>query len=210
MPLLPAWELLAPFLVAALALNLTPGADMTYTIARTAAQGRAAGFASAAGILAGVGLHTVAAAAGLSALLRASPEAFIAVKWAGAAYLLYLAARMLLSRPAAAGPAMPAARLRRVFAQAVVVNVLNPKVALFVLAFLPQFIAPDAAYPAAQILVLGTIFNLGGFGVNAAVAALVGVGAARLRASQRFATWMTRISGTVLAGLAIRLALIER
>ncbi|SDG19730.1 Threonine/homoserine/homoserine lactone efflux protein [Limimonas halophila] len=210
MPLLPAWELLAPFLVAALALNLTPGADMTYTIARTAAQGRAAGFASAAGILAGVGLHTVAAAAGLSALLRASPEAFIAVKWAGAAYLFYLAARMLLSKPDTGGPAMADARLRRVFGQAVVVNVLNPKVALFVLAFLPQFIAPDAAYPAAQILVLGTIFNLGGFAVNAAVAALVGAGAARLRTSQRFATWMTRLSGTVLAGLAVRLVLVER
>ena len=210
MALLPAWELLAPFCLAALALNLTPGADMTYTLARTAAQGRAAGFASAAGILAGVGLHTLAAAAGLSALLGASPTAFLAVKWAGAAYLLYLGVRMLVTRPAATGDDLPDARLRRVFGQAVAVNVLNPKVALFVLAFLPQFVAPDAAYPAAQILVLGTIFNLGGFAVNAAVAALVGAGAARLRARPDLAAWMTRLSGTVLAGLAIRLALTQR
>jgi len=210
MPLLPEWALLAPFLLAALALNLTPGADMTYTIARTAAQGRAAGYASAAGILVGVGLHTLAAAAGVSALLRASPEAFLAVKWAGTAYLLYLAARMLLARPADDGDAPADTRLRRVFGQAVVVNALNPKVALFVLAFLPQFVAPDASHPAAQILVLGTIFNLGGFAVNAAVATLVGAGAARLRARPRLAVWITRLSGTVLAGLAIRLALTQR
>jgi len=210
MTFIPDWNLLAPFLLAALALNLTPGADMTYTIARAAAQGRVAGYASAAGIAVGSLVHTLAAAAGLSAVLLASQTAFEVVKYVGAAYLLYLAARLLLSRPDPAGLTLPRARLRRVFGQAVLVNVLNPKVALFVLAFLPQFVDPAAGSPVAQILVLATIFNLGGLAVNASVAFLVGSGAARVRDSAGFARVMNTVAGVVLAGLALRLAVAER
>lgn len=204
------WSILAPFLVAALALNLTPGADMTYTIARTAAQGRMAGYASSLGIAAGSAVHTLAAAAGLSALLLASQTAFEVVKYAGAAYLLYLAARMLLTRPEPGSLSLPHAGLWRVFGQGALVNVLNPKVGLFMLAFLPQFVDPAAGSPALQILVLGSIFNLGGLAVNMSVATLIGVSMARVKNSARFARVMNSISGAVLAILALRLAVAER
>lgn len=207
---LPGWSSLLPFLIAAAALNLTPGADMTYTIARTAAQGRWAGYASALGIAGGSLVHTLAAAVGLSALLVASESAFLAIKYAGAAYLLYLAVRLLLARPEAGGAALPHAGLWRVFTQAVLVNVLNPKVALFFLAFLPQFVAPERGLVWAQLLVLGTLFNLGGTLVNATVATLVGLGARRIQESPRVQRGMNLLSGTLLGGLALRIALAER
>ncbi|WP_206607869.1 LysE family translocator [Ferruginivarius sediminum] len=210
MEMLTDWSTLGPFLVAALALNLTPGADMTYTIARTAAQGRAAGYASALGIAAGSLIHTVAAAAGLAAILLASQTAFMAVKYIGAAYLIYLAIKLLVQRPDTESLRMPRAALRRVFGQAVLVNVLNPKVALFILALLPQFVDPTRGDAAMQILILGTLFNLGGTAVNCTVATLVDAGATRARNSQGFARIMSTVSGLVLAGLAVRLALTER
>lgn len=208
---LPPWTLLAPFLLAALALNLTPGADMTYVMARAAAQGRAAGLVSALGIAAGSLVHTLAAVAGLSALLLASQTGFLVVKYAGAAYLLYLAGRLLLARAETEAARLPRARLRRVFAQAVAVNVLNPKVALFVLAFLPQFVEPaGGAAAAVQIFALGTLFNLGGLAVNSTVAVLVAAGAARLGGSRLFARLTNTVAGVLLAVLALRLALSER
>ncbi len=207
---LPSWPLLAPFLMAALALNLTPGADMTYVMARSAAQGRAAGLVSALGIATGSLAHTLAAVAGLSALVLASQTAFLAVKYAGAAYLLYLAVRLLLSRPEPSGTALARAPLGRVFGQAVTVNVLNPKVALFVLAFLPQFVEPAKGAVALQVFALGTLFNLGGVAVNAAVAVLVSAGAARIGRSGVFARATNTVAAAILAALAVRLALAER
>jgi threonine/homoserine/homoserine lactone efflux protein len=208
--IVPSWASLAPFLLATLALNLTPGADMTFTIARSAAQGRAAGYASTLGIAAGVLAHTLAAAAGLAALLQAHPAAFVAVKWLGAGYLLYLALRLLTARPSVGAPELPRAALGRVFWQAVLVNLLNPKVALFMLAFLPQFVEPARGPVWAQMLVLGTILNAGGLAVNVGVASLVGLGARRLQRSTALQRAMNAVSGTLLAGLAVRLALIER
>lgn len=207
---LPGWSALVPFLVAAAALNLTPGADMTYTIARTAAQGRAAGYASALGIAGGSLVHTLAAAVGLSALLVASETAFLVIKYVGAAYLLYLAVRLLLAKPDPEAANLPTASLWRIFSQAVLVNVLNPKVALFFLAFLPQFVDPAQGMVWAQLLVLGTLFNLGGTLVNATVATLVGFGARRIQQSPRVQRGMNLVSGTLLGGLALRIALAER
>ncbi|MBK1697354.1 LysE family translocator [Rhodovibrio salinarum] len=208
--ILPGWASLAPFLLATLALNLTPGADMTYTIARSAAQGRVAGYASAMGIGLGCFVHTVAAAAGLAALLQAHPAAFQAVKWIGAAYLLYLAFKLLLAKPTTGGADLPARGHARVFWEATLVNVLNPKVAIFMLAFLPQFVDPTRGPVWAQMLVLGSLLNVGGIAINSTVASLVGLGAQRIQRSTRLQRAMNLVSGTLLGGLAVRLALIER
>ena len=209
--ILPGWAGLAPFLLATLALNLTPGADMTYTIARAAAQGRWAGYASAMGIGLGCFVHTAAAAAGLAALLQAHPAAFVAIKWLGAGYLFYLALKLLLlARPQADDAELPARGHARVFWEATLVNVLNPKVAIFMLAFLPQFVDPARGPVWAQMLILGNLLNLGGIVINSTVASLVGLGARRLQRSTRLQRTMNLVSGTLLGGLAVRLALSER
>ena len=209
--LLPPWTLLAPFLAAAIALNLTPGADMTYVLARSLGQGRQAGLVSALGIAAGSAIHTIAAAVGLSALLLASETAFTAVKLGGAAYLLWLAFKAIRDGGAAAAMnERSPAPLGRVFLEATVTNVLNPKVALFVLAFLPQFVAPEQGHVALQILVLGTIFNVSSTAVNGSVAL-------SMSAARNFvlgSSWMGRalawFSAAVFVGLAARLALAQR
>ena len=208
--LLPGWAGLAPFLAATLALNLTPGADMTYTIARAAAQGRFAGYASALGIGLGCSVHTIAAAAGLAALLQANPAAFVVVKWIGAAYLLYLAAKLLLATPAADDADLPQRGHARVFWEATLVNVLNPKVAIFMLAFLPQFVDPARGPVWAQMLMLGSLLNVGGIAINSTVASLIGLGARRIQRSTRLQRTLNVVSGTLLGGLAVRLALVER
>jgi threonine/homoserine/homoserine lactone efflux protein len=208
--ILPGWTGLAPFLLATLALNLTPGADMTYTIARAAAQGRWAGYASALGIGLGCFVHTVAAAAGLAALLQAHPAAFVAIKWLGAAYLLYLAAKLLMAKSAAGDGDLPQRGHARVFWEATLVNVLNPKVAIFMLAFLPQFVDPARGPVWAQMLILGSLLNVGGIAINSTVASLVGLGAQRIQRSTRLQRTMNLVSGTLLGGLAVRLALTER
>jgi threonine/homoserine/homoserine lactone efflux protein len=209
---LPDWTLLAPFLVAALALNLTPGADMTYVLARSVTQGRGAGVLSSLGIATGSVVHTAAAAVGLSAILLHSQTAFLVVKYAGAAYLLYLAFRALWDGRTAAngGGARPPAPLSRVYLDGVVINVMNPKVALFILAFLPQFVDPAKGHVAAQIVLLGTFFNIGGTAVNCAVAWAGSAASRRLKASTGFERALRWLSATVFAGLAVRLAVSER
>ncbi|TDQ77608.1 threonine/homoserine/homoserine lactone efflux protein [Dongia mobilis] len=203
---------LVPFFIAALALNLTPGADMTYVIARAAAQGRAAGIAASFGIAGGSLVHTALAAFGVSALLAHSEAAFVAVKSAGVAYLLYLAWKALKAGKARlSGCSAPApAGLWRVFAEGALTNVLNPKVALFILAFLPQFVDPRAGPVWLQILVLGTLFNISGTAVNCAVAISAATAAKLLKGSAMVGLWLNRLTALVFVGLALRLALAER
>jgi len=203
---------LLPFLAAALALNLTPGADMTYVVARSATQGRAAGIAASLGIAAGSVVHSVLAAVGVSALLRHSETAFLIVKYAGAAYLLYLAWKAIRAGNQAMAMDRTLARtgLWRVFAEGALTNLLNPKVALFILAFLPQFVDPARGNPAIQILLLGAIFNAGGTIVNAIVACSASAAARALGNSAGFGRWLNRISAMVFVGLAARLVLTER
>jgi threonine/homoserine/homoserine lactone efflux protein len=209
--LLPPWTLLAPFLAAALALNLTPGADMTYVLARSLGQGREAGLVSAVGIAAGSAIHTLAAAVGLSAVLMHSEAAFTAVKLGGAAYLLWLAYKAVRDGGAAAAMnERPPAPLGRIFLDATLTNVLNPKVALFVLAFLPQFVAPQQGHVALQILILGTIFNLGGTAVNVAVALSMSAARSVVLGSSWVRWALAWFSAAVFVGLAARLALAER
>jgi threonine/homoserine/homoserine lactone efflux protein len=203
---------LLPFLAAALALNLTPGADMTYVIARSATQGRAAGIAASLGIAAGSLVHSVLAALGVSALLQHSETAFLVVKYAGAASLLHLAWKAIRSGNGAVAFDRNLARagLWRVFAEGAVTNLLNPKVALFILAFLPQFVDPAKGNAAVQILLLGAIFNIGGTSVNAAVAWSASAAARAIGNSAGFGRWLNRISALVFVGLAVRLALSDR
>ncbi|MCM0021273.1 MAG: LysE family translocator, partial [Tagaea sp.] len=172
MSVLPEPALLAAFLAATLALNLTPGPDMAYVATRAAHQGRAAGIAAALGVGAGCLVHTGLAAFGVSALLRHSELAFAALKYAGAAYLLYMAWGMWRSggsAPAESG-VLPARDLGRVFVEGALINTLNPKVALFFLAFLPQFVAAGHPHPAVATIALGCAFNFSGTAVNIGVA----------------------------------------
>src|SRR5919198_3577073 len=181
---MPAAEALALFMAAALALNLTPGPDMLYVTARSVSDGRRAGIVAAFGIGAGTLVHITALALGLAALLAAVPLAYDVLRIAGAVYLIVIGVQLLLRpRGASATTALSPASHKTVFAQAVVTNVLNPKVALFFLAFLPQFVDPAAGPAVAQIVLLGLIFDVQGTVVNVAVALLASGTTRRLRAN---------------------------
>ena len=197
---------LALFLTATLALNLTPGPDMLYVIARSAAEGRKAGIVSALWIAGGTVFHTAAVALGVVSLLAAVPVAFLIVKYAGAAYLIYLGIRALRSDAPLAAPVVEHARLSVIFRQGVITNVLNPKVALFFLAFLPQFVDPARGDPALQVIVLGLLFNVSGTLVNLAVALASSRVAARLRRTSGTTRVVQRATGVLFIGLGARLA----
>jgi len=202
---------LALFVLSGLLLNLTPGPDTLYIVGRSATQGWRAGSVAALGICAGIFVHIAAAAAGLSALLAASSSAFMVVKIAGAAYLVYVGISLFRKPVAtvAAAPAPSSALLRTVFVQGFLTNVLNPKVALFFLAFLPQFVQAEAPSKAAAFLFLGLIFNLNGTLWNLVVAwssARVGSG---LTGNTRFARWFNRCVGGLFVWLGLRLGFSE-
>ena len=146
------------FLAAALALLLVPGPAVLYIVARSVDQGRTAGLVSMLGVEAGALVHVAFAAAGLSAILASSAAAFGVVKWLGAAYLIWLGIKRLFARDEDDVPVVERERLSHVFSQGVVVNVLNPKTALFFLAFLPQFVDPSGGAAWAQVMVLGATF----------------------------------------------------
>lgn len=224
MPLFDGIHDLPLFIVAGLLLNLTPGADLALIAARTGAQGFRAGAAAALGVGAGCMLHAAAAALGLSALLAGSATAFTVLRWVGAAYLVWLGVGMLWSRAGtnlgpgpgadAAGSAPAAAQaprvasFARVFAQGFLTNALNPKVALFFLAFVPQFIDAQAPSKAAAFLLLGLIFNVNGTLVNLGLAWAMAALRQRLRGgSGRLGLWLTRGAGALFVALGIRLAM---
>ncbi|MGJ4998079.1 LysE family translocator [Bradyrhizobium sp. HKCCYLS3077] len=203
------------FLVSGLLLNMTPGPDTAYIIGRSAQMGWRGGAAAAFGISAGCLVHVVANAVGLSALLTASATAFAAVKWAGAAYLVYLGLTQLLARrpaDAQAGREMttaPAATLRQVFWQGALTNVLNPKVAMFFLAFLPQFVAADAPQKPIAFLLLGTIFIVNGTIWCLGVAVVAARAARRVRGSSAALSWLNRAIGGLFVYLGVRIAMLE-
>jgi threonine/homoserine/homoserine lactone efflux protein len=207
---------LALFVGAGLLLNLTPGPDMAYMVARSAAGGFRAGAAATFGMTAGCVVHTLAAAAGLSALLAASASAFALVKWCGAAYLLYAGIGLIagsfrrVAAPRGARAALAPARPAQVLREAFVINVFNPKVALFFLAFLPQFIAPGAPAKALAFVALGCLFSVNGLLVNLPVAWLAGRAGRGLRERARLARWLGGGLGALFVALAGRLAALER
>ena len=194
--------LLAAFLSAGVLLNLTPGADVAFAMASGAQGGARAGIVAGAGISTGSLAHMALAAFGLAALLAAHPAAFDAIRYAGAAYLLWLAWQSWTAPAAEPQVAQAPRHLRGIFLRGVLTNLLNPKVALFQLAFLPQFTTPGAGPLWQQMLLLGGLFAVTGFFVNAGYGALAGALAHSLR---RRARLMQRLCAIVFAGLAARL-----
>ncbi|MDB5820368.1 MAG: Lysine exporter protein [Rhizobacter sp.] len=228
------------FLIAALVVNLTPGPDMLFVLGRGAAHGRRAGLLAAAGVFVGCLLHVVLAAVGVSALLATSPWAFDVLKWAGAAYLVWAGLSMVLrrghattTRPSASGPldgglegsgvaggselsspaiAVTTSAVGSPFWQGALTNALNPKVALFFLAFVPQFIDTQAPHAggsqALAFVLLGMAFNVQGLVVNGLVA--LGASAASRRLAAGGTATIQRVAGLLFVGLGVRLALISR
>ena len=203
---------IALFVVASMVVIVAPGSDNIYVLTRGVAQGREVALASAWGMCSGLLFHTTLAALGLSAILASSAMAFSVVKYAGAAYLIYLGITALLSKEgfgASAGEE-PAAKLRQYFLKGLTMNLLNPKVAVFFLAFLPQFANPGTSGIALRLVVLGLIFALLSVVVFSAIALLSGVLGDRLSSNPRYATALRWLTGCVLVGLGLRLALSGR
>jgi threonine/homoserine/homoserine lactone efflux protein len=201
------------FLLCGLLLNIAPGPDTAYIVGRSVQIGWRGGVAAALGISTGCLVHVFAAAAGLSALLMTSSTLFALVKWAGAAYLCLLGITMLVSRtPAEAVGGMTATApvlLRRVFWQGALTNVLNPKVALFFLAFLPQFVAAESPHKATAFLLLGLIFIFNSTLWCLGVAASAAGAAGRIRQSGRAVAWVNRAIGGLFVFLGARIALLQ-
>lgn len=211
------------FILAGWALNLTPGPDVFYMITHALKSGWRAGAVAAAGITAGCFVHVAAATVGLSAIITASATAFTVIKWIGAAYLVYVGWNMLTSKASAVNPltnaaapsglqrstAAAQANYRKIFTQGFYTNVLNPKVALFFLAFLPQFISPTAAQPWLAFLALGVLFNVNAIPVNLGYVTLAAWVSQRSAVLQGGMHWLERAAGTLFIGFGIKLALSE-
>jgi threonine/homoserine/homoserine lactone efflux protein len=194
-------------MLAALALAVVPGPAVLYIVARSVDQGRFAGFVSALGISVGGLVHVIAATIGLSSLLASSATAFTIVKYAGAAYLIVLGIRRLLTREEVADDvARPPRARRRIFVDGVVVNVLNPKTALFFLAFLPQFVDPDQGAATLQILLLGLIFVAIALCSDSLWALAAGTLGGWLRRSRWYLGVKRWVTGTVFVGLGLSTA----
>lgn len=212
---MPDLHQLLVFIAAGWLLNLTPGPDVLYIVTSALRSGVRAGVVAGLGIMAGCFVHVFAAAIGVGALLAASATAFAVLKWAGAAYLLWIGVRLLFARAPAPGPDLQAlareqgpASLRAVFRGGFLTNVLNPKVAIFFLAFVPQFIAPDAASPALVFVLLGVIFNVSSLPINigwAAAAAWM----ARRGSVQRAMHLLDRAAGAMFIAFGLKLALTD-
>jgi threonine/homoserine/homoserine lactone efflux protein len=204
---MPEPAMLAVFVVATVVLLVTPGPAVLYIVARSVEQGRLAGLVSALGIHVGTLVHVGAAALGLSALLVSSALAFNTVKYLGAAYLVYLGVRKLLGRDERAGAATGGPRsLGRLFRDGVVVNVLNPKTALFFLAFLPQFVDPARGSAALQVLLLGLVFIALGVLSDGLWALVAGTAGDWLRRDGRVRRAERYLSGSVFVGLGLTAA----
>ncbi|OSQ40973.1 lysine transporter LysE [Thalassospira mesophila] len=227
-----------PFLLAALVLNIAPGPDLTFVLAQAATHGRKIGLMSSVGVCSGAFVHVIFAALGLSAILMTSALAFAVVKWVGVLYLAWLGASAIYAtfkQPAAGkntvrnvtrntmhtgdgfAPDMPAKTAPaafRAWRQGVLIDVFNPKVALFFMAFLPQFVSPALGHPSVQFFILGTVVNMIGFIVETVV--VLAVVAAATRFERYFSgqvmlgKWLQRALGAVFLALGVRLALSDR
>ena len=199
------------FLSAALAISLSPGPDLIYILSRTLSQGRKIGLLSCLGVASGAVVHILAAALGLSAIIATSALAFSIVKYAGAAYLVYLGISALLSK----GRLLRIPEIKKpagsweAFRQGVLIDILNPKVAVFFMAFLPQFVRPELGHTSAQIIFLGLLVNLMGVLVEVLFVLAAGRLTSFLRHNSRISAWLDRLMGSILVGLGLRLALTE-
>lgn len=203
---LPHWLV---FVGAVVALNISPGPDMMYIVSRTLHQGARVGVAAAVGVCCGALVHAVAAALGLSALFAASATAFSVLKYIGAAYLVWLGVKAIRSADdaAVAPAARPAATAWQAWREGVLIDVLNPKVALFFIAFLPQFVRPGHGDPAWQIFGLGLALVAISMVVEVTIALLASRAAGAIGRNPRLSVWLSRTLGAMLVGLGARLAL---
>ena len=209
---------LALFVVAGIMLNLTPGPDVLFIVTNALRSGARAGIVAALCITAGCFVHILAAAIGVSALMAASATAFTLLKWAGAAYLVFVGLRMLLARAPAPGESFAMnsvaacadgtseKSLKRVFFQGFWTNALNPKVALFFLAFVPQFITPGVQHKALAFLLLGLLFNFNALWVNIGWAGAAAWMARRMTSIQQAMHWLERAAGLMFIGFGLKLA----
>ena len=201
------------FIAAGWLLNLTPGPDVLYIVSSALRSGARAGIVAALGIVSGCFVHVFAAALGVGALLATSATAFSVLKWAGAAYLMWMGVKLLQTKggsyvvPSSVGASREPADLRRIFRQGFLTNVLNPKVALFFLAFVPQFIAPGTDDKVTAFLLLGLLFNLNSLPINFGYAWLAGWASRRVGTMQRAMHWMDRAAGLMFIGFGLKLAL---
>lgn len=202
---------LSLFLISTFILAITPGPDTLYVVSRSVGQGRNAGLASALGVFVGNMGHTLAAAIGLSAVLMTSALAFMVVKYAGAAYLIYLGVRAILNgdRPS------PTQNLQKVnlwkaFAQGVLTNLLNPKAALFFLAFVPQFVDPSRGSVALQSIVLGSIIAISSSAYLMGLAAVIDSVRSRISTRSSWKTLQSKLTGSLFIALGLRLAVAEQ
>jgi RhtB (resistance to homoserine/threonine) family protein len=198
------------FFSAALALNLSPGPDLIYILSRSIAHGRRVGLASVAGVCTGAFVHVLAASIGLSAILATSATAFTLVKYVGAAYLIYMGVKSLRSAGAEFSSAKDTetdVSLWRAFRQGVLIDVLNPKVAVFFMAFLPQFVKPGHGGESLQLVMLGTLVICVAIVVEAFFVLVASKATNFFRVNPTASGWLDRILGSVLIGLGIRLAL---
>jgi RhtB (resistance to homoserine/threonine) family protein len=210
---MPDTQHLLLFIAAGWLLNLTPGPDVLYIVTNSLRSGARAGIVAGLGITAGCFVHIFAAALGVSALLATSAFAFTVLKYIGAAYLLWIAIKILLARTPQAAPDLAAAaaaerprELKAVFLGGFLTNVLNPKVAIFFLAFVPQFIAPDTDNKALAFVLLGVLFNLNAIPVNSGWA-VAAAWMARRDAVQRGMHWLDRAAAVMFIGFGLKLAL---
>lgn len=204
-------ENLLLFVISGLLLNITPGADILYILGRSSTQGVRGGSIAALGIGAGCLVHILSATVGISALIAASATAFTVVKYIGAAYLVFIGITMLRTRKNGGSEVkpLPPTRLSTIFWQGFLTNALNPKVALFFLAFLPQFVAPDAAHKSLAFLFLGILFNVNGTLWNLFVAWASSNLAARFHRSGQITPWLNRAIGALFLYFGVRLAILH-
>jgi threonine/homoserine/homoserine lactone efflux protein len=197
------------FAAAGTLLLLTPGPAVLYIVARSVEQGRIAGLASVFGITTGTLVHVLASTLGLSALLASSAFAFALVKYAGAAYLIYMGVRRIFTRAEAPAEAskLPGRSLGRLYRDGFIVNLLNPKTALFFLAFLPQFVDPARGSVPIQIGFLGLLFTLMGMTSDALYAIVAGTAAQWVKRQSRYLDWERFVTGSVFIGLGVTAAL---
>lgn len=202
------------FIAAGWLLNLTPGPDVLYIVSSALKSGVRAGIVAALGIVSGCFVHVFAAALGVGALLATSAAAFTVLKWVGAAYLVWMGIKLLRARgggativPDQVSADVVAVNLGRIYRQGFLTNVLNPKVALFFLAFVPQFIAPGTEDKVTAFLLLGLLFNLNSLPINFGYAWLAGWASRRVGAVQRAMHWMDKAAGLMFIGFGLKLAL---
>jgi len=202
------------FIAAGWLLNLTPGPDVLYIVSSALKSGVRAGIVAAMGIVSGCFVHVFAAALGVGALLATSATAFTVLKWAGAAYLVWMGVKLLFEQggsssivPADVRREQVPADLRRIYLRGFLTNVLNPKVALFFLAFVPQFIAPGTSDKVMTFLLLGLLFNLNSLPINFGYAWLAGWAAHRVSAVQRTQRGLDRAAGALFVGFGLKLAM---